>query len=151
MLNQLIASQPFAGSAANAFKNAVLMETAIRKANVPDDISYITTSAGRGTLKSVAKLLIGATTVPAVPIWGDDNTVNGRPAWDSQQVPGDVMLAGAFKHLVMAQWGGLAVVLDTISQANQDKYWLNINTYVDFALRHNQAFCRTPDSVATLA
>jgi hypothetical protein len=50
----------------------------------------------------------------------------------------------------MAQWGGLAIVLDTISQANQDKYWLNINTYIDFALRHNQAFCRSADSIASL-
>jgi hypothetical protein len=45
----------------------------------------------------------------------------------------------------------LAIVLDTISQANQDKYWLNFNTYIDFALRHNQAFCRTSDSLAVLA
>ncbi|MDE2019835.1 MAG: phage major capsid protein [Patescibacteria group bacterium] len=151
VLNQLIQSVAFAGSAANAFKNAVAMETAIRKANVPDEISYITTSASRGMLKTVAKLLIGATTVAAEPVWGDDDEVNGRPAWDSQQVPGDVILAGAFKHLVMAQWGGLAVVLDTISQANQDKYWLNINTYIDFALRHNQAFCRSSDSLAALS
>ena len=150
VLNQIIGATPFAGSAANAYKNAVLMETAIRKANVPDGVSYITTSASRGMLKTVARLLVGATTVVAEPVWGDNETVNGRPAWDSQQVPGDVMLCGAFRHVVMAQWGGLAIVLDTISQANQDKYWLNCNTYIDFALRHSQAFNRTPDSLASL-
>jgi len=151
VLNQIIGATPFAGSAANAYKNAVAMETAIRKANVPDGVSYITTSASRGMLKTVARLLVGATTVVAEPVWNDNDTVNGRPAWDSQQVPGDVMLCGAFRHLVMAQWGGLAIVLDTISQANQDKYWLNCNTYIDFALRHNQAFNRTPDSLAALS
>jgi HK97 family phage major capsid protein len=151
VLNQLIQSIVFAGSASNAYANAVSMETLIRAANVPDDISYITTSTGRGQLKSVAKVLKGATTVVVDPIWTDGGLVNGRPAWDSQQVPNNVILAGAFRHLVMAQWGGLAVVLDTISQANQDKYWLNINTYVDFALRHNQAFCRSADSIALLS
>jgi len=151
VLNQMVQSVTFAGSAANAFANAVKMETLVRAANVPDEISYITTSASRGQLKTVAKLLTGATTVVAAPVWGDNDEVNGRPAWDSQQVPGNVMLAGAFRHMVMAQWGGLAVVLDTISQANQDKYWLNVNTYIDFALRHIQAFCRSTDSVASLS
>ena len=151
VLNQLIQSVVFAGSAANAFANAVKMETLIRSANVADDISYLTTSASRGQLKTVAKLLLGAATVVASPVWGDNNEVNGRPAWDSQQVPNNVMLAGAFRNLVMAQWGGLAVVLDTTSQASQDKYWLSTNTYVDFALRHNQAFCRSADALNALA
>jgi HK97 family phage major capsid protein len=151
VLNQLIQSVTFGGAASTAYAKCVQMETLIRAANVPDEISYITTSSGRGQLKTVAKLLTGATTVVAAPVWGDNDEVNGRPAWDSQQVPGNVMLAGAFRHMVMAQWGGLAIVLDTISQANQDKYWLNINTYIDFALRHNQAFCRSTDSVASLS
>ena len=151
VLNQLIQSVTFGGSAANAFANAVKMETLIRAANVPGDVDYITTSAGRGMLKTVAKLLTGATTVAAVPVWGDNDEVNGRPAWDSQQVPGNVIVAGVWKNLVCAQWGGLAVVLDTISQASNDKYRLSINTYVDFALRHNQAFCRSADAVNSLS
>ena len=87
VLNQLIQSVVFGGSAANAFSNCVKLETLIRQANVPDEISYITTSASRGQLKTVAKLLVGATTVVAAPVWGDNDEVNGRPAWDSQQVP----------------------------------------------------------------
>lgn len=152
VLNQIgIGSVTFGGSAANSYKNAVAMETAVRKANIYENGSYITTSASRGMLKSVAKLLVGATTVAANPVWGDDETVQGRQAWDSQQVPGDILLYGVFRHLVMAQWGGIAVVLDTISKADKDQYKLSINTYVDFAVRHPQAFCRSSDSLAVLS
>lgn len=151
VLNQLIQSIGFGGSAANAYKNVVAMETLVRKANISEPGSYISTSAVRGMLRTVALLLIGATTVAANPIWTDGETVNGRSAWDSQQVPGDVMLYGVFRHLVMAQWGGLAVVLDTLTRADRDQIKLSTNTYVDFALRHNQAFCRTSDSLAALS
>jgi HK97 family phage major capsid protein len=151
VLNQMIPTVAFAGSAANAFKNAVALETAVRKTNIYEPGAYITTSTARGTLRSTAKVLTGATTVVSSAVWEDGDTVNGRPAWDSQQVPGDVLVHGVFRHLVMAQWGGLAIVLDTISQANQDKYWLNINTYIDFALRHNSAISKSADSLATLS
>lgn len=152
ILNQLgIASVIFAGSAANAYANSVKLETAIRKANIDDPISFITTSTSRGTLRSTARLLTGATTVATEPVWEDGEMLVGRPAWDSQQIPGDVLVAGAFRHLVLAQWGGLAVILDTLTLAEQDKYRLVINTYIDFALRHAQAIARSADSLAALA
>lgn len=152
ILNQVgIGSVTFGGSAANAFKNALAMETAIRAANIRDEISYLTTSNGRGQLRSVARLLVGATTVAAEPVWQDNETINGRKATDSQQIPGDVLIAGAFRHLVCALWGGIAVVLDTITLADQDKYKLSMNLYVDFALRHAQAIVRSSDSIAALS
>src|ERR1035437_1297887 len=73
VLNQLIQSVTFGGAASTAYAKCVQMETLIRAANVPDEISYITTSSGRGQLKTVAKLLTGATTVVATPVWGDND------------------------------------------------------------------------------
>ena len=89
-------------------------------------------------------------------IWTDANETGdglciGRPAVDSQQVPNDILVALVGRHIVFAQWGGLAVVLDTLTRADQDEYKLSINTYIDVALRHAQAICRSADSLATLS
>ena len=157
ILNQIgIGSVAFGGSAANAYKNMIGLETAIRKNNVYDPVSFITTSNTRGTLRVTPATLTGSTVVSGSTnsIWtteGGEEECVGRTAVDSQQVPNDIMICGAFRHFVLAQWGGLAVVLDTISLASSDKYRLSINTYIDFACRHAQAFSRSADSVATLS
>ena len=156
ILNQIgINSVSFLGSAANAYKNVVAMETAIRKANIYEEVSFITTSVGRGTLRVTPATLTGSTVVSGATnaLWtenGEEEELIGRPAVDSQQVPNDYLIALVGRHLVMAQWGGLAVVLDTITRANQDEYRLSINTYIDFALRHAQAVSRSADSIAAL-
>ena len=146
-----IGSVTFGGSAANAFKNAVAMETAVRKSNIFEDGVYLTSSTGRGMLKSVAKLLVGATTVAALPVWDDSEQVSGRSGFDSQQIPGDILLYLVGRHVIFAQWGGLAVVLDTLTRADRDEFKLSLNTYADGGLRHAQAVCRTSDSIASLS
>ena len=146
-----ISSVAFGGSAALAYKFCVAMKTAVRKANIYEDGTFLTTSASRGTLESTAKLFTGATVVVGDPIWTDNETVAGRPAFDSQQVPSDIMVYVVGRHVIFAQWGGLAVVLDQISRADRDEYRLSLNTYVDGGLRHAQAVCRTADSLAVLA
>jgi HK97 family phage major capsid protein len=156
ILNQPgIGSVAFGGAAATAYARMVAMETAIRKSNIYDPVSFLSTSVVRGTLRVTPATLTGSTVVSGSTnsVWttenGEENVI-GRPAVDSQQVPGDIMIAIAANHLIGAQWGGLAVVLDTLSRADFDEYKLSINTYVDFALRHPQAVCRSADSLAVL-
>ena len=159
ILNQLgINSVVFGGSAQNAYAKCIAMETAIRAANIYDPVSFISTSKVRGTLRVTPETLTGSTVVSGASnaIWQDgegsqDGTVIGRTAVDSQQVPGDVLIALVGRHLIMAQWGGLAVVLDTITRADFDEYKLSINTYIDFALRHAQAVSVSAGSLATLS
>jgi len=159
ILNQLgIGSVYFGGSAASAYKNAIAMETAIRSANIYDPVSFITTSKVRGQLRVTPATLTGSTVVSGQTnaIWtdaegSDDGLCIGRSAVDSQQVPNDILVALVGRHLVMAQWGGLAVTLDTMTRADYDEYKLSINTYVDFALRHAQAVVRSADSLAVLS
>ena len=158
ILNQPGIGSVFFGGAANtAYKNAIAMETAIRVANIYEEISFVTTSTVRGQLRVTPATLTGSTVVSgqSQAIWTDANDTGdglciGRPAVDSQQVPNNILIAGAFRHLVFAQWGGLAVVLDTLSRADYDEYKLSINTYIDCALRHAQAIVRSADSLATL-
>lgn len=152
ILNQIgIGSVAFGGSASSAYKNIVSLETAIRKANIDEPPTYITTSTARGTLRITPATLTGSTVVSGESnaLWVGDQLV-GRTAVDSQQVPGDVLIALVGRHVVMAQWGGWMVVLDTTTLADADKIKLSMNTYIDYALRHPQAVARSADSLASL-
>lgn len=156
ILNQLgIGVVTFGGSAINAYKNTVALETAIRVANIYEECSFITSSTVRGTLRVTPAVLTGSTIVSGSTnsLWegaDDGEELIGRPAVDSQQVPNNVLVALVGRHVLCAQWGGLAVVLDTVTRANQDEYRLSINTYMDVALRHAQAVARSTDSLAVL-
>ena len=153
ILNQPgIGAVVFAGSAANAYKNIIALETAIKKANIDEAPTFITTSTARGTLRITPATLTGSTVVSGQTqaLWVGEQLV-GRDATDSQQVPGDILLALVGRHVVMAQWGGWQVVLDTLTLADADKIKLSMNTYIDSALRHPQAVARSVDSLAVLA
>lgn len=130
----------------------VSMETAIRAANVTDPLCYLSTSTVKGTLKTVAEALTGATTVGGAQnaIWkgqGDgDGTVNGYPAYDTQQVPGNLVILGAFSQLILGLWGGFDVVVDYFTKKANVEVEIAINTWGDFAVRHPQAFCVSADA-----
>lgn len=153
IMNQIgIGVVAFNGSASAAYRNCVALETAIRRANIDEEPTFITTSSARGTLRITPAVLTGSTVVSGETnaLWVGEELI-GRPAVDSQQVPGDVLVAVVGRHVVMAQWGGWQVVLDTLTLADQDKIRLSMNTYIDGALRHPQAVSRSADSVANLA
>jgi HK97 family phage major capsid protein len=150
-----IGTVTFGGSASTAYQKIIAMETAIRKANIYDEVSFVTTSVARGTLRVTPATLTGSTVVSGASqaIWtsvnGEEECV-GRPAVDTQQVVGDRILALVGRYVILGQWGGLAIVLDTLSRAEYDEYKLSINTYIDVALRHAQAVAVSSDSLASL-
>ena len=142
----------FGGSASSAYKNCVALETAIRKANIDEPPTFITTSVVRGTLRVTPATLTGSTVVSGATnaIWTDDEVIE-RPATDSQQVPNDALVCLVGRHVVGMQWGGWQTVIDTITLADSDKIRLSINTYVDGNLRHPQAVSRSADALTTLS
>ena len=153
ILNQIgIGTVTFGGTASTAYKTLVAMETQIRKGNIDEEPSFVTSSTGRGTLRITPATLTGSTVVSgqSTALWVGEDII-GRDAVDSQQVPNDIILALVGRHVVMAQWGGWQVVLDTVTLADSDKIKLSINTYIDCALRHPVAISRSTDSIATLS
>lgn len=154
LLNQVgIGVSVLSGSAANAYKNILALETSIRKSNIDEPPTFLTTSAARGQLRQTAAILAGATNVvgsPTMALWVGEELI-GRPAVDTQQVPLDVLLALVGRHFMMASWAGMSVILDTLTLANQDKYRLTMNQYIDYALRHPSAVSRSADSAASLS
>jgi len=142
----------FAGSASAAYKNCVALETAIRKANIDEEPTFITTSVVRGTLRVTPATLTGSTVVSGATnsIWSNDEIIE-RPATDSQQVPNDALVCLVGRHVVGMQWGGWQTVIDTLTLADADKIKLSMNTYVDGNLRHPQAVARSADALTTLS
>ena len=126
----------------------IAFETAIRSLNVTDPLVYLSTSTVKGTLKGVAEALTGATTIGGSQnaLWKPDNSINGYPAIDSQQIPNNLVICGAFSQLIHAMWGGLDVVVDQYTPADKGEVKISINTYGDFAVRHPQAFCVSTDA-----
>ena len=140
------------GSTGPSLYAIILMETTIRQQNVYDPISYMTTSSSRGLLRSTAAALIGASTLVGAgqlnAIWtgqGENEAMNGRPAYDTQQVPNNQMVAGAFEHYINFMWGGLDIVVDYVTLAAEAEIRLTYNAWIDGAATHPQAFCISSD------
>ena len=153
ILNQFgIGQVPFSGSAANAYKNLIALETSIRKSNIDEEPVFVTTSTARGTLRITPATLTGSTVVSgaSTALWVGEDLI-GRPALDSQQVPNDIVVCFVPRHVLFADWLGTAVVLDTLTLADQDKYKLTLNKYIDWGLRHPSAVSRSLDSLAVLS
>lgn len=149
------------------YTQIVQMETDIREQNVMDSLTYVSTSATRGSLKTVAEVLRGASSIlggsynalwKGVGQTGEmDGEMNGWPAIDSQQIPapagggtttGNQMLLGAFEQFIMGIFGGFDVVIDYYTQAANAEVAVNMNMWLDYVMRHPQAFCASTDSAA---
>ena len=128
---------------APAFVDIVNFETQLNKSNARKmGRGWATTSNSRGRLMSLAKLLVGATTVPSKSLWEAMQTEFDSPAVDSQQIPNDVLMYGVWAmNVIHAMWGGLDIVVDPFTGAGQSLVKIYMNTWFDVALRHPQEFC----------
>ena len=128
------------------------MATNIRASNIRKPMAYLTTSNARGNLRSVAAALKNSTTVISGQqnaIWtgtDEEGMVCGRPAHDSQQIPGDRMICGAWDEEIWFQWAGVEIVYDPYTAAGTGEIKLTFNTYNDFNVRHPQGFTISVDS-----
>lgn len=151
-----VASTPGVGSiafgGAATFANLVKFETAlgILNANLGNR-GYVTTPASKGVLKSAAKLLVGATTVAAVPLWemtgvDSDGVINGYRAIDSNQILNNIMMFGNWNDLIQGMFGGIDTVVNPYSQDTDAVVRITMNTFVDYVIRHPQSFCISSDA-----
>ncbi len=134
------------------YAQLVSFRTSIRKANVPGRLAFTTTSSGQGRMAVLPETLVGSTVVSGSTnaMWKgneEDGEVLGCTAVASQQIPGDVLLAGVFSNLIIGSWGGINTILDNYTRADRDEVAVTFNTYFDVALRHAQAFIRSLDAV----
>jgi HK97 family phage major capsid protein len=136
-----------------SYTNAVLMETLARTLNVVGPGAYVSTPAVKGRMKVIPAALIGATLISGEQnsLWKpskneNESEMNGQPAWDTNQIPNNQVIWGVWDQLIHGIWGGLDVVVDIFTKAVQAEVAVTINTWMDAAVRHPQAFTVSADA-----
>lgn len=138
--------------AAATFAKLVAFETALAVLNADDGaMAYATSPSVRGTLKSAAKLLTGATTVAAQPLWENAGTpgegmVNGYRAIASNQIQNNQVIFGNWSDVIHALYGGYDVVVNPYSRDTDAAVRITINTFGDVAVRHAASFAVSSDA-----
>ncbi len=139
------------------FDHIVELETKVAVDNADvGALSYLCNAATRGKLKRTA---IESGT-DASKIWGSgDKPLNGYSCAVSNQVPSDgtkgtgtslsSILFGNWSDLILAQWGGLDIVVDPYTKASSNQIRLVVNTYADVAVRHPKSFAAIKDVITT--
>ena len=138
------------------YAKLVNFKTQVATANADvGEMAFVSTPATEGQLRSVAKLLTGATTVAAVALWegpfgpdSPDGTVAGFRAASTNQIPNNQVLFGVFSEAIHALWGGYDVIVNPYTLDQQAEVRVTINTFGDVAVRHPQCFCVSADSGA---
>lgn len=130
-------------------------EVAIDNADV-GNLAYITNALVRAKMKTVEKA-----TNTGLFLWSDLNQsandgiptgqVNGYKAFVTNQIPSNLtqgtstticsaIFFGNWSELLLAQWGGLDIMVDPYTQAATRVYRLLASQYIDYSVRHAQSF-----------
>lgn len=114
-------------------------------------LAYLTNAKVRGQAKQTF-----IDTGSGRTIWPvNANEVNGYPVGVTNLVPDDLtkgtgtalsaLIFGNFNDLIVAQWGGLEVLVDPFTQATSGMTRMVINVYADIAVLHAESFSATQD------
>jgi HK97 family phage major capsid protein len=152
-----VGSMTFGG--APTWPTIVNFETTLGLANADQGrLGWAVAPLVRGVWKQTAKLLTGASTVAAVPLWQDlglpsqeavDGIVNGYRATSSNQLSGaNLVVFGNWTELLLGIFGGLDIIIDPFSLATSAEVRCTVHSFIDVALRHAQSFCISADSGA---
>ncbi|MTI32811.1 phage major capsid protein [Xanthovirga aplysinae] len=139
--------------AAPTWSHIVGLETAIATENADmGNLGYLTNPQVRGKLKTTERVANSGQF-----IWGDNSSpINGYRARVTTQVPSDLtkgtgtalsaLLFGNWNDLVIAQWGGLDLVVDPYTLAKKGQIQIVIASFHDIAVRHAQSFAVLKDA-----
>lgn len=114
-------------------------------------LAYLTTPGVAGKLKTTIRDTAGNGFIWEGPNMGGGN-INGYRALTSTQVPSTLtkgtasgichaMIFANWEELIIAQWGGVDLIVDPYTQKNAGMIELTINSYWDIALMHLASFC----------
>ena len=127
-----------------SWANIVGLETAVDSANAATGkLAYITGAAARGILKKTVKVANQATY-----LMDANGQMNGYPTLVTNavasglQVGGDEygIVFGNWADFVIAQWGGLDLMVDPYTQAHLARVRIHVNAYFDAKARRDESF-----------
>jgi HK97 family phage major capsid protein len=148
--------------AAPTFAPIVQLEKTVAAANAEfGRLGYVTSNAGRGTLKTTAKI---GSTFP-IFIWENDQLgvgqVNGYRAMSTEQVPSNLskgstngtltaLIFGNWESATYGLWSGMDVLVDPYTASSSGGIIINIFQDYDFQQRWEQAFAKIVDMVPNM-
>jgi len=125
----------YTSTGATSFAKVVALESAVNTSNaLMGNLSYVTTPALKGTMKTTAKATNAAVFVQ------EAESVNGYPVLVSSNVASGKMIFGNWADLIVGQWAGLDITVDPYSQAVYGKVRLVVNAYFDAKVRRATSF-----------
>lgn len=113
-------------------------------------LAYLTTPGVAGQLKTTKRDVAGNGYIWEGPNQGG-GLVNGYPALTTTLMPSNLskgsgsnlhaMIFANWMELIIAQWGGIDLIVDPYTNAKKGMVDLHVNTYWDIALMHLASFC----------
>lgn len=137
------------------WQKIVELETAVAVANADQGaLSYVTTSGGRGAMKSIERFSSTGRT-----IWSDEGTINGYPAHATNQLPTNLekgegegagenlhpIIFGDWSSIIIGFWSGLDVLVDPFSKSKSGGVRVVALQDTDITFRHDESFAAILD------
>jgi HK97 family phage major capsid protein len=143
---------------APAWDDVVNMTKLLETANADQlgEGAWLTSPACKAKLKRIGKL----NNTIALPIWADDNTVDGYRAASTNIVASNgtkgtgtnlsTLIRGVFETMIISMWGsGFEIVVDPYRLKKQGMIELTTFMLTDIVLRYPQAFVVATDVITT--
>ena len=122
------------------YADLVQMEASIGGLNIGAG-AYVTTPSVKAYLKKTAVL-----GTDNGPIWGNDNMVNGYPAYGVPAANTDKIYFGDFSRVAVGQWGGLEIIVDPYTKAKQGEIVITAVGLYDTGCFNKRAFAIMNDA-----
>ncbi len=125
------------------FDKVVALESSVAAKNaLGANPVYITTAVGRGSLKVSNKSANGEVKICEL---GEVNgykllVTNNIPTVDLGTGAEQPVIFGNFSDLVIAQWGGLELIIDPYTKASDGQIVVTVSGLFDVARKHNESF-----------
>lgn len=123
-----------ADTTALKYSDVVNLEAAIEEANVNGALTYVVSPAAKAILRTTAKDTGSGRFVM------EGNEVEGIRVLSSSAVTSKGVLLGDFRELIIGQWGGIDLTIDTLTKATEGMVRIVINAYFDAKVRRPAAF-----------
>lgn len=131
------------------------MERTLANNNIRAPFSILTNPNVRKKAKSISEL---ANTI-ALPVW-QDNEMAGYPAYTTTLVPNNLvkgssgticsgLILGNWKEFVLAQWGGLDILVDKITKFKTGEVEISADMFVDYGVTRANAFVKATGLLTT--
>jgi HK97 family phage major capsid protein len=117
------------------YADIVDIEGALEAANVHNKYTYVLAPSMKSFLRTLPK-----EAGQALFVYGDNNEISGYTALSTAGVPTDTGFVGDWTDYVIAQWGGIDIIVDQYTLASQGLIRLVVNSYWDGKPRRLTSF-----------